>query len=182
MRYSPDDYVRALSYAALAHRDQKVPGQPYSYVVHLTNVAVEILAVLPEEPLADAELAVQCALLHDVLEDTATGAEALEAAFGAAVRRGVEALTKNKSLPKAEQMPDSLRRIQDQPFEIGMVKMADRIANLAPPPPHWEAKKIVTYREEAAAILNALGPCSSPLAKRLEGKIEEYRRFAERDD
>ena len=33
-------------------------------------VSMEVMAALDEEPKADGDLAVQCALLHDTLEDT----------------------------------------------------------------------------------------------------------------
>ena len=121
MEFSQDEYSRALTFAALAHGDQKVPGKPYSYVVHLANVAMEVLAVLPNETGADPNLAVQCALLHDVLENTGTGAETIEAEFGGKVCAGVKALTKDKDLPREGQMADSLKRILEQPREVGMV-------------------------------------------------------------
>jgi (p)ppGpp synthase/HD superfamily hydrolase len=38
-----------------------------------------------------------------------------------------------------------------------MVKLADRITNLQPPPGYWDAEKIERYREEGRAILNELG-------------------------
>lgn len=42
---------------------------------------------------------------------------------------------------KKLQMQDSLRRIKSQPREVWMVKMADRITNLQPPPGHWSEEK-----------------------------------------
>jgi (p)ppGpp synthase/HD superfamily hydrolase len=43
---------------------------------------------------AHGDLAIQCALLHDVLEDTDTTESAVEVAFGPLVLRGSRALTK----------------------------------------------------------------------------------------
>lgn len=114
-----------------------MPGQTYSYEVHLAGVAMEVLAAL----------AVQCAL------------------------------TKNKALPPAERMSDSLRRILEEPVEIGMVKLADRICNLAGPPGHWTAAKIAAYREEAVVINHSLKHCSGFLAARLQEKIEAYKAY-----
>jgi hypothetical protein len=39
-------------------------------------------------------------------------------------------ILRNNSLSKEQQMPDSLQRIRQQPKEVWLVKMADRICNL----------------------------------------------------
>ena len=74
-------------------------------------------------------------------------------------------------------MKDSLERIKQQPKEITMVKMADRITNLQPPPAHWDRGKIKRYATEAAMILNHLGTADSYLAGRLSMKIVEYKKY-----
>ncbi|HUG53861.1 MAG TPA: bifunctional (p)ppGpp synthetase/guanosine-3',5'-bis(diphosphate) 3'-pyrophosphohydrolase, partial [Vicinamibacteria bacterium] len=105
---------------------------------------------------------------------TLVTAEQLRAVFGPAVASGVSALSKNKVLPKEQQLEDSLHRIREQPAEVWMVKLADRITNLQPPPAHWSKDKIAGYREEAIAIHTSLGEASSVLAGRLSQKIETY--------
>ena len=55
-----------------------------------------------------------------------------------------------------------------------MVKLADRITNLQPPPGHWDADKIERYREEGKEILNKLGEGCSYFADRLKKEIKEY--------
>ena len=122
----------------------------------------------------DGELAVQVALLHDVLEDTRIRYDALHADFGQRVADGVWALTKDDELSRAEQLPDCLRRIRMQPREIWMVKLADRITNLQPPPRHWPKAKIREYHQGAQVILEALGEASPFLSLRLSSKIGEY--------
>lgn len=169
--FSTDLYVAALRFAAAKHRDQRVPGTDLPYVVHVVSVAAEVIAAL------GGDVAVQCALLHDTVEDTGTAIEEIAAVFGPAVAAGVAALTKHARLPKAEQMADSLRRIRDQPHEVWMVKLADRITNLAPPPGSWTREKCAAYREEAVAIADALGEASEPLHRRLRARIEAYRAF-----
>lgn len=115
-----------------------------------------------------------CALLHDTVEDTAVTYEQVAAGFGQPVADGVLALTKDEGLPKGEQMPDSLRRIKRQPREVWLVKLADRIVNLQPPPKHWQAERIAAYKVESDSILAALGEASPLLAERLAAKIEAY--------
>lgn len=172
--FAPDRYAAALRFAAERHRGQLVPDSDLPYLVHVTTVAGEVIAALPATPGADGELAVLCALLHDTLEDTATTRAELEARFGAAVAEGVAALTKDAALAKEARMADSLRRIQACPGAVWMVKLADRIANLGPPPRSWPTAKRLAYRDEARAIAAALGAASPALDARLRARIEGY--------
>ena len=173
--WSQEKYINSLKFAAEAHKGQQVPGSDLPYIVHVTMVAMEVIAALAHEDGLDGDLAVQCALLHDMIEDTSVSREDLETEFGFAVAAGVLALSKNNILEsKQEKMQDSLARIKQQPREIWMVKLADRITNLQPPPGHWDADKIERYREEGREILKALGGASSYLAGRLRQKIKEY--------
>lgn len=170
-------YQKTIDFAARAHKSQKVPSKEYSYVVHLSNVAMEIMRALFEERWDKPDLAVQCALLHDVLEDTQTSVDEVREAFGEEVLAGVQALTKDKGLEKGLQMEDSLRRILALSREIACVKMADRITNLQKPPSAWDRAKIEGYHREAVRIHQALGSASRFLAGRLEKSIEGYARY-----
>jgi (p)ppGpp synthase/HD superfamily hydrolase len=175
--WSQDAYIHAYKFAAKAHRWQLYPGTSIPYIMHLSFVAMEIMTTCVAGEVFDADLAVQCALLHDVLEDTRVRYDQLRDQFGQPVADGVLALTVNKTLPKPERMPECLARIQQQPREIWMVKLADRITNLQPPPPHWRKPRIREYHSEALVILQALQDASSFLARRLSAKIQEYAAF-----
>ncbi len=170
----PEDFHRAYWFAAEAHQGQPMPDTDLPYLIHVSLVAMEVIAALRVEPGHDETLAVQCALLHDVLEDTPVTYSAIEAGFGGAVAAAVRALSKDDRLDKAQQMPDSLRRIQQQPPEVWMVKLADRICNLQRPRPSWTLERITHYREEARSIQLALHPASPTLAARLQEKIDIY--------
>lgn len=173
--WSQEHYVRAYMFAAHAHQGQLVPGTALPYIVHISLVSMEVVAALGHEPDPDGDLAIQCALLHDVLEDTSVSYDELEHIFGIAVAQGVQALTKNSALPKAIQMADSLARIRQQPPAVWKVKLADRITNLQPPPASWSATKIEQYRDEAEQIYAALHTASPYLACRLQQRIAAYR-------
>jgi (p)ppGpp synthase/HD superfamily hydrolase len=138
---------------------------------------MEIIAALNVEEERDGNLAVQCAILHDVIEDTNVSFDQVKEEFGLPVADGVLALTKDESLAKDLQISDSLRRIKEQPAEIWMVKLADRISNLLPPPQHWTQAKITRYREDAVEIYETLKDASPFLAARLVSKIENYKQF-----
>jgi (p)ppGpp synthase/HD superfamily hydrolase len=169
-----DAWIEAWTFAARAHRAQKLPGHDLPYLVHLGAVSMEVLVAHQQRPFERPVLAVQCALLHDTLEDTETQEAELTSRFGPEVAAGVRALTKAASLAKSAAMADSLRRIREQPAEVWAVKLADRITNLAPPPSHWTGEKIAAYRDEARVILDALGDAHAPLASRLATRIAAY--------
>lgn len=172
--WNQDVYIKALLFAGNAHGGQKIPGTDLSYLAHLSMVTMEVTAALAAEESLNGNLAVQCALLHDVIEDAEVTWERVNELFGVKVADGVSALSKNASLPKEEWMADSLERIRRQPKEVWMVKLADRITNLQPPPAHWTTEKMAIYRQEAVQIHAALEAGSPFLAARLQDKIELY--------
>jgi len=167
-------YQAAIKFAADKHKDQKVPGTSLSYVVHLSNVAMEIFTAAFRTPDFNLNLAIPTSLLHDTIEDTDTTANEIEAQFGKAVTEAVLSLTKSKILPKDLTMAYSLERIKQQPKEVWAVKLADRITNLQPPPAHWNNAKKMVYLEEAGMIYEALKDGNKYLANRLKMKISEY--------
>lgn len=172
MSWNQDLFKRTLDFAAKAHGPQQVPGSGAPYVVHLVKVATEVLRAADGS--FDVDFAMQCALLHDCVEDAGVEVEALHLEFGSRVANGVHALTKDDLVSKPERMADSLRRIKAQPREVWLVKLADRITNLEPAPAHWTAEKRAAYRAEAQAICDALGEAHAGLAARMREKIASY--------
>lgn len=172
--YTPERYSEALRFAAERHHGQTFPDTELPYLIHVVEVTAEVIAALPATPGIDADLAVQCALLHDTLEDTSATYDEVKERFGVAVADGVLALSKNEKLPKAEQMPDSLRRIQAQPPSVWIVKLADRTANLRGPRPAWSMEKRRAYRDEGIVIADTLGAASAFLEGRLRARIAAY--------
>lgn len=172
-------YQRAILFAAQRHQDarQLLPGTDLPYLVHLSNVAMEILIAAEHSANFDTGFAVQVALLHDTLEDTKTTTTELEKHFGKNVSEAVAALTKADNLPNEEKMTDSLIRIKSQPKEVWAVKLADRITNLQKPPHQWDPEKKLKYKQEAEFILGALHGANDYLESRLASKISEYEQF-----
>jgi (p)ppGpp synthase/HD superfamily hydrolase len=112
-----------------------MPGTDLPYITHISLVSMEMSASLKANPRFDGDLALQCALLHDVMEDTGKTHTEINRLFGEMVAQGVSALSKNKEIHvKTIRMKDSLHRIQQQPREIWVIKLADRITNLQPTP------------------------------------------------
>lgn len=171
----PDSFIRAYLYAAKAHVGQKVRDSDIPYIVHVSQVSFEVFSVVDE--LNDPQLALQCAALHDVIEDTDISFQTIAHEFGIDVANGVQALTKNKELDDELQMPDSLMRIKKLSTDIWTVKLADRIANLNPPPGSWPAEKRKKYQDVSWDIYNELKDGNRTLAERLQTKIHDYSRY-----
>ncbi|NJL13744.1 MAG: bifunctional (p)ppGpp synthetase/guanosine-3',5'-bis(diphosphate) 3'-pyrophosphohydrolase [Microscillaceae bacterium] len=180
--WNPDLYQKAWHWATLAHEGQTyggpAEGQHILYLNHIGSVVAEVHWALAQMTLPDPDLALLCAILHDTLEDTDLRPAAIEEGFGPRIAAGVAALTKDESLPdKGQKMADSLARIRQQPAEIWVVKMADRICNLQHPPYYWDKAKKQAYQAEAQVIYEALASAHVPLATRLQQKIAEYAQF-----
>lgn len=174
--WNQEIYVKAIEFAGDAHIGQKIPGSNRSYTTHLARVAMEVMSAWVHSLAKfDADYAIQCALLHDVIEDTNTTYEQVKETFDEEVANGVLALTKNEQLPnKKAKMDDSLQRILQQRVEVRMVKMCDRIDNLSEPPYYWDNPKRLRYQEEAQEILDALRGVNQYIENRLKGKIAHY--------
>jgi guanosine-3',5'-bis(diphosphate) 3'-pyrophosphohydrolase len=170
-------YQRALHFAGERHGDQKMPSSNASYLVHLANVAMEVILAAPHSSDFDIEFALQVALLHDVIEDTPTSYEEVRDHFSESIADAVLALTKNEHLSADEQIPDSLNRIRTLQKEVWAVKLADRISNMQKPPDNWSSEKREKYREVAKLILQELKGGNPYLENRLARLIEEYRKF-----
>lgn len=183
--WSPDVWLPAWRFAADAHHGQLVPGSRRPYIVHVGAVAMEVGNAIARraqlgQAVAQPDLAIQVALLHDVVEDTEVSLEQLRERFGDAVAEGVSALSKDPSVgDKPAQMRDSLTRIRAQPSEVWMVKLGDRINNLEAPPHYWKPEKIRAYRAEAREIHAALASACPVLGERLLAKIADYAQYEE---
>ncbi len=134
-QYLPDmDEVllrHAYVFAANRHRGQ-VRRSGEAYLIHPLSVAL-ILAEMRLD-----EIAIAAGLLHDILEDTETTQEELEAEFGPAVTRLVVALTKissfessfsSREATKAENFRRLLLASVDD-VRVILVKLADRLHNM----------------------------------------------------
>ncbi len=168
-------YQDAIKFAAEKHGAQKVKGSKNSYVVHLSNVAMELFAAASHTPGFDLEFSIQTALLHDTLEDTPTRKAELEKLFGDEIAEAVWALTKDPKLLKDYRLTDSLAKIRQCRKEVWAVKLADRITNLQKPPKRWSKSHITEFYYDSVQVFEALRGGNEYLEKRLASKIEEYK-------
>lgn len=127
----------ALAYSIDAHKEQfRKSGEPY--VVHPILVAAIVSSITNDTSMAIA------ALLHDVVEDTATTAKEVGVLFGADVEHLVEGLTKIDTLRDSELIPStsneklvvsalSFRKMLIASIEdvrVLVVKLCDRLHNM----------------------------------------------------
>jgi (p)ppGpp synthase/HD superfamily hydrolase len=175
MSWNPDKYLTAWNFATLHHGDQKY-GKRDPYLNHIGAVVGEVAWAVSCSPELNADLAIQAAVLHDVVEDTKVGYYTLLDTFGLQVARGVLALSKDPHVSKQQfkQMHDCLKRIKYEPVEITVVKLADRIVNLQSLPAHWDIAKCRAYLEESKLIFRSLGQSHKLLGDRLKLKIDQY--------
>ena len=170
-----DLYQEAMKFAGEKHSEQIVPGTNSNYLLHISNVAMEVLIAYNVDNSFDIDFAIQTAILHDTIEDTSADFEEIKNEFGESLAKAVQALTKDERLEsKQERMKDSLNRINRLQKEVGLVKIADRITNLQTPPSHWNIDRIKKYCEEAKLISSTLRDKNTYLNKRIDSKIAEY--------
>lgn len=104
-------------------------GEPY--ILHPIAVA----QIVGEEIGLDA-VAISCALLHDVVEDTDTTLEDIRKLFDDTTAKIVDGLTKIKSVTKKNsviQKADNLRRVVlslGEDIRVILIKLADRLHNM----------------------------------------------------
>ena len=173
-----EKYQKAMMFAGEKHWNQKVPGLQANYLLHISNVVMEVILAHSFRKTFNLDLAVQIAILHDTLEDTNTSFEEIEKLFGVQVANSVLALTKNQNLTsKQEKIMDSLNRIHLLTNEVGIVKLADRITNLQRPPDHWSREKRTNYLAEAKIIAKSLKDKNDYLYQRILKKISAYEEY-----
>jgi len=120
---------KAFDLSLEAHKDmRRKSGEPY--IFHPIAVAMIVA-----EEIGLGAIAIVCALLHDVVEDTHYSLEDLEKMFGAKVAGIVDGLTKisgvfdNRSSLQAENFRKMLLTLSDD-VRVILIKIADRLHNM----------------------------------------------------
>jgi GTP diphosphokinase / guanosine-3',5'-bis(diphosphate) 3'-diphosphatase len=146
--------VRALSFAAKKHRDQRrkdVFSTPYiNHPIALVDVLLETGQVRDSVPLC-------AAALHDTIEDTDTTLEELQLHFGAAIASVVAEVTDDKTLPKITRKHLQIEHAARASQPAKLVKLADKICNLedllVSPPKDWPLRRRQDYFEWAFQVV-----------------------------
>ena len=138
---------RAVAFAVGRHGDQRRPaGEPY--VEHL----LETLDVLVHGPGVRDQDVLVAAILHDVVEDTATSDEEVREAFGAGVAGLVAWVTKPEAAGDAARLA-YLGSLREAPDDAVLLKLADRLSNVQRLDTHPRPGKRASYYAETVAHL-----------------------------
>ncbi|MEQ1760133.1 MAG: HD domain-containing protein [Vicinamibacterales bacterium] len=147
-------FLRALSFAAHKHRDQRrkdANASPY------INHPIAVATVLAAEGGVTDEALLLAALLHDTVEDTDTTPEELVEHFGAEIADLVAEVTDDKALDK-----DVRRRLQVEHAagasdKAKQLKIADKVCNIrdiaAGPPSDWSVERKREYLAWAESVV-----------------------------
>ncbi len=146
--------LRALYYAKNKHHDQTRKDEALSpYIDHPKKVAFTIMQV---GDVNDMEV-IAAALLHDTLEDTETTSEELEALFGPRVRRLVEEVTDDKTLPKQVRKERQIQNAANLSPDAVLIRIADKISNIHDvihnPPNDWSKERRLDYLDWAEGVI-----------------------------
>ncbi|XP_064373850.1 guanosine-3',5'-bis(diphosphate) 3'-pyrophosphohydrolase MESH1 isoform X1 [Dromaius novaehollandiae] len=119
--------LEAADFAAEKHKAQRrkdPEGTPY------INHPLGVARILAQEAGVTDIVVLQAALLHDTVEDTDTTFSEIEERFGEEVRRVVEEVTDDKTLPKAERKRLQIEHAPGCSRRAKLVKLADKLHNL----------------------------------------------------
>ena len=172
------DLTRAYHFAAVRHTNQKRKGKAGEpYINHLTEVAELVAAATGGE---DVDLVI-AAVLHDVVEDTATTRAELEREFGPRVAGMVMEVTDDKSLPKGERKRLQVEHAPHLSWGAKVIKLADKTANLhslkKSPPSDWPARRVQDYIDWSRRVAEGCRGTSAWLEQKFD---ETVRAFEER--
>ena len=161
--------IRAASFAAHKHRDQRRKGREQRpYINHPLELA-EIL--YSEGGVSDATV-IAAAILHDTVEDTQTTTDELRGHFGPEVARIVSEVTDAKFVGKAARKRIQVARAGHISRAAALVKLADKISNLrsvlAAPPIGWSLRRRQQYFEWAGEVVGRIRHVSPKLARQFD--------------
>jgi len=136
---------KARDFAIKAHKDQKYGAMPYS--VHLDAVASIV------KPFG--ERAQVIALLHDVVEDTASSVADIKALFGDCIAKCVHILTDEPGESREIRKSATYQKMAKVEGELTLalvVKAADRLANMRVCVKDADQRRLRMYQSEYAVF------------------------------
>ena len=169
--------LRAIDFAARKHRDQRRKDEEASpYINHPITVSLLLAEI---GGITDAEV-LSAAILHDTLEDTDTTREELEAAFGTRVRKLVEEVTDDKSLPRTKRKELQIAHASHLSPDAVLIKLGDKISNVLDvthsPPANWTLERRREYLDWAEAVVKNCRKVNAALEQHFSQVLDEGRR------
>jgi (p)ppGpp synthase/HD superfamily hydrolase len=169
---------RAIKFAKEAHTGQKRKYSDEDYVEHPIRVAKKIAWI--DNSTEDMVIA---AILHDTVEDTDVSLQEINDLFGTKVADMVNGLTQADKispeigkLSRVERMKANLEKLKKEPWEVKLIKLADRLDNLGVGKLiHLDAIGFFRrkYLKESKDLLEVLRGTDAKLEEKLENRINE---------
>jgi guanosine-3',5'-bis(diphosphate) 3'-pyrophosphohydrolase len=171
----------ALEFAAVRHHDQRRKGDRGApYVNHL----IEVGRLIAQVGAIDDAATLIAAVLHDTLEDTETTPDELERRFGAHVRRIVEEVSDDPTLPKSERKRLQIEHAPTLSEPAKLIKVADKISNVREiayaPPAGWSLERRRDYVAWADAVVAGCRGVNAALERRYDEIADASRGVLER--
>ena len=167
--------LRATSFAAAKHKDQRRKDQTTPYINHPIAVAENLTNI---GGITDINTIV-AAILHDTIEDTETTGVELETHFGPEIRKIVEEVTDDRKLPKEERKRLQIVHAPHVSDSAKRLKLADKCANLADiishPPTDWSHERKLKYVNWATEVAKGLRGVNRALEARFDALCDEAR-------
>lgn len=144
-------FMKCANFAAVKHKDQRrMDSEKTPYINHPIGTriyfsfiylfsfsdsfnlfhSIGVAFILTNEANVTDTNVIQAALLHDTVEDTDTTFDEIEEHFGRKVRKIVQEVTDDKSLPKLERKRLQIAHAKHSSHEAKLVKLADKLYNL----------------------------------------------------
>lgn len=121
---------QAILFATEAHKGQLRKGTEIPYILHPIEAATIVGTMTTDDEI------IAGAVLHDVVEDTNTTIEQIEALFGTRVAGFVASESENKreNLPAEStwkiRKQETLDHLKTAPIEIKMITLGDKLSNI----------------------------------------------------
>lgn len=173
---NPTQLLKAISFAAEKHRDQRrkdAEASPY------INHPIAVATVLAAEGGVSDEATLLAAALHDTVEDTKTTFEELEEHFGLEVAGLVREVTDDKLLDKKVRKELQVEHAALSSSRAKQLKIADKICNIRDitvrPPAHWSPGRRSDYLTWAEKVVAGCRQVNTGLDQAFDKAIAEAR-------
>ncbi|XP_068128587.1 guanosine-3',5'-bis(diphosphate) 3'-pyrophosphohydrolase MESH1 isoform X2 [Hyperolius riggenbachi] len=119
----------------------------------------------------------QAALLHDTVEDTGTTFLEIDEKFGQEVRKIVEEVTDDKTLPRMVRKQKQIEHAPHSSHNAKLVKLADKLYNLRDlnrsTPKGWSQQRVQEYFQWAYQVVMGLRGTNTEMEQKLDELFKE---------
>ena len=168
--------LAAIEFASRKHSAQRRKGEDAAPYI---NHPIAVTYLLAETGGITDLVTLTAAVLHDVIEDTATTREELDEHFGSTVRRVVEEVTDDKTLDDAVRKALQIDRAPSLSARAKAIKLADKIDNVRDVTEHapasWSLARRVQYLDWTEKVVAGCRGTNGPLERLYDDVLDQGR-------